>query len=114
MKFLVDENLSRRFANALTRQQPEIDVVRVPEVGLLGMDDTAVLDWAAAHNRVLITKDRATIPPLVRQRLNSGIPTPLILIIRPNAQLPAVLDMIEAVMSYLSPDDWAYPVMWIP
>lgn len=114
MKFLIDENLSRRFANALTRRQAKIDVVRVPEVGLLGMDDTAVLDWAVAHNRVLITKDRATIPPLVQQRLDLGVPTPLILIIRPNAQLPAVLDMIEAVMSYLTPDGWAYPIMWIP
>lgn len=114
MNFLADENLSRRFVNALKRHNTTINIVRVQDVGLLGMDDTAVLNWAAENNYVLITKDRATIPPLVAQRLAEDIPSPHILIIRPNAQLNAILSMIEAIVTYDLHADWQYPVRWIP
>ncbi|MFZ0548229.1 MAG: DUF5615 family PIN-like protein [Candidatus Promineifilaceae bacterium] len=114
MNFLADENLSRRFVNALKRYDPSINIVRVYEVGLLGMDDTAVLDWAVENNHVLITKDRATIPPLVAQRLDQGVLSPHILIVRPDAQLTAVLSMIQAIDSYSEYTDWRYPIRWIP
>lgn len=114
MNFLADENLSRRFVNAVRRRHPSIDIVRVQEVGLSGMDDTAVLDWAVEKNRILITKDRATIPPLVAQRLEENIPTPSVLIIRPNAQLNSILEMIEAIIQQTQATDWRYPVRWIP
>lgn len=114
MNFLADENLSRRFVNAMSRYDAAINIVRVQEVGLLGMDDTAVLNWAVDKNHVLITKDRATIPSLVAQRLAEGIPSPHILIIRPDAQLNEILAMIEAIVAYNLPTDWQYPVRWIP
>ena len=114
MNFLADENLSRRFVNALKRHNEAITIVRVQEIGLLGMDDTAVLNWAVENNHILITKDRATIPPLVAQRLAEDIPSPHILIIRPNAHLNAVLSMIEATVIHDLPINWQYPIRWIP
>jgi Aldolase/RraA len=78
------------------------------------MDDTAVLDWAFENNRVLITKDRATIPPLVAERLALDMPSPRILIIRPNAQLNEILSMLQAIVRYDDEADWQYPVRWIP
>lgn len=114
MNFLADENLSRRFVNALRRHNASINIVRVQGVGLSGMDDTAVLDWAVENNHTLITKDRATIAPLVSQRLEKGVQSPKILIIRPNASLKAVLSMIDAIVNYSMPTDWQYPVRWIP
>lgn len=114
MNFLADENLSRRFVNALRRRNAKIDIVRVPEVGLVGKDDAAVLDWASEHNRILITKDRATIPPLVSERLATQTATPPILIIRPNAHLPSVLAMIEGLIQHTAPFSWSYPIRWIP
>lgn len=114
MNFSADENLSRRFVNAIKRHNASINIVRVQGVGLLGMDDTAVLNWAVDNNHILITKDRATIPPLVDQRLTEGIPSPRILILRPGAQLNTILTMIEAIVAYNLNTDWHYPVRWIP
>lgn len=62
MKLLADENVSRRLINALRRYEATVEIIRVQDVGLQGQNDTAVLDWAAAHHCILITKDRATIP----------------------------------------------------
>ena len=114
MNFLVDENLSRRFVNALRRHISTVNVVRVQDVDLLGEDDTAVLNWALENDRILITKDRTTIPPLVEERTENGVESPKILIIRPNSDLTAVLLMIEAIINYSIPTDWQYPIRWIP
>jgi hypothetical protein len=78
------------------------------------MADAAILDWAVDNNHVLISKDRATIPPLVAQRLAEDIPSPHILIIRPGSQLNAVLKMIDTIIAFDLDTNWQYPIRWIP
>ncbi|HEY9693089.1 MAG TPA: DUF5615 family PIN-like protein [Oculatellaceae cyanobacterium] len=55
MKFLADENFDNSIVRGLLRRKPDIDVVRVQDVGLSGTDDPTVLEWAAKENRVLLT-----------------------------------------------------------
>jgi len=47
MKFLADENLDNTIVRGLLRRNPDVDIVRLKDVGLLGADDPTVLDWAA-------------------------------------------------------------------
>lgn len=44
MKFLADENFDNNIIRSLLRRQPDIDVVRVQDVGLSGKDDPTILD----------------------------------------------------------------------
>jgi predicted nuclease of predicted toxin-antitoxin system len=39
------------------RRQPDIDIIRVQDVGLSGEDDPIVLEWAAQEGRILLTHD---------------------------------------------------------
>jgi predicted nuclease of predicted toxin-antitoxin system len=61
MKLLADENLDNTIIRGLLRRNPIIDILRVQDVGLSGVDDPAVLAWAADDNRILLTHDVATI-----------------------------------------------------
>ena len=47
-----DENFNNDIVRGLLRQRPELDIVRVQDVGLSGADDVAVLEWAAQEGRV--------------------------------------------------------------
>ena len=47
MKFLADENFDNSIVRGLMRRQPDIDIIRVQDVGLSGEDDPIVLEWAA-------------------------------------------------------------------
>jgi hypothetical protein len=47
MKFLADENFNNGILRGVRRRIPELDVVRVQDVGLSAIDDIEVLDWAA-------------------------------------------------------------------
>ncbi|WP_292836721.1 DUF5615 family PIN-like protein [Nostoc sp. JL33] len=47
LKFLADENFDNTIVRGLFRLSPEIDIVRVQDLGLSGKDDPTILDWAA-------------------------------------------------------------------
>ena len=55
LKFLIDENLSWRVAEAL--QKLGIDALHIKDVGLQGKEDEIIMDYAIKENRVLLTQD---------------------------------------------------------
>lgn len=78
LRFLSDENLKGAIVRGLRHRKPDLDLVRVQDVGLDGKDDPAILEWAANENRILLTHDRATIPDhaadrIERNQLMSGV-----------------------------------------
>lgn len=114
MKYLTDENISLRFLNALQRNLPDLDVVRVQDVGLQGASDSEIVEWAGKESRVLITKDKATIPPLVSVLLESNHLVYRVMVIRPNVTIASVIEMISLIEEVGLEGDWDYPLRWIP
>lgn len=43
LRFVADENFNNDVVRGLLRRQPELDIVRLQEVGLSGADDPAAL-----------------------------------------------------------------------
>lgn len=76
MRLLADENLNGSIIRGLLRRRPDLDIVTVQQVGLSGATDPAVLDWAAAANRLLVTHDVNTIPRFATDRIEAGQPMP--------------------------------------
>ena len=74
--FLADENFNGHIYRALVRKNPDIDIVRVQDVGLSGEDDPTVLEWAATENRLLLTHDFETIPHFAYERVKQELPMP--------------------------------------
>src|SRR5262249_10961464 len=71
-RLLADENFNGDVVRGLLLRQPDLDIVRVPDVGLAGADDPDVLAWAADNNRIVITHDRATMSDHAYERLAAG------------------------------------------
>ncbi|MEA5502322.1 DUF5615 family PIN-like protein [Halotia wernerae UHCC 0503] len=46
LKFLADENFDNTVVRGIFRRSPEIDILRVQDVGLSGKDDPTILKWA--------------------------------------------------------------------
>ncbi len=65
--FLLDENVRGVLSDALVahnrRGWNRIDFVRVGDLEELPLDslDPQILDWAGRHDRILVTRDRATM-----------------------------------------------------
>ncbi|MBI2431562.1 MAG: DUF5615 family PIN-like protein [Candidatus Hydrogenedentes bacterium] len=59
-QFLADENLNTAIVPGLLMRLPELGIVRARDAGLAGLDDAAILDWAAEHGQIVLTHDRAS------------------------------------------------------
>ena len=76
LKLLLDEHISPDVAKGLRRNARGIPVQAMAEwedVNFLGQDDTACLREATAQELTLVTYDRRTIPPLLKQWAEAGL-----------------------------------------
>ena len=98
LRLLSDENFRGEILRGLRRRLPDVDVVRVQDVGLAGADDPAILAWAATEGRVLVTHDRNTIPEFAYELIRHGLPMPGVFVV--DDDLPAghaIADLLLAV-----------------
>jgi len=72
LRLLADENFNGDVVRGLRLRQPELDLIRVPDVGLAGAEDAAILAWAAVNDRIVLTHDRATMANYAYERVASG------------------------------------------
>jgi hypothetical protein len=67
-----DENFNNDIVRGLLRRKPDLDIVRIQDVGLSGADDPTILEWAAQDGRVLLTHDASTITHYAYERVRAG------------------------------------------
>jgi hypothetical protein len=72
LRLLADENFNGLIVRGLLRRKPDLDIVRVQDVGLLGADDATILMWAAQEERVLLTHDAKTLTKYAYERVLAG------------------------------------------
>jgi hypothetical protein len=81
LSLLTDEDFQGGVIRGLLRLQPELDIVRVRDVGLGGANDPTILAWAAEHGRVVLTHDRATMPRHAYERVDMGLLMPGVIVV---------------------------------
>jgi hypothetical protein len=72
LRWLADENFNNDIVRALWRRDSHIDIVRAQDAGLTGLDDEALLAWAAEGARVLLTHDVSTMTAYAWRRVING------------------------------------------
>jgi predicted nuclease of predicted toxin-antitoxin system len=76
LRLLADENFNNQIVRGILRRRPEIDIVRVQDVGLSETDDRVILEWAAQQGRVLPTHDVETMTRYAYDRVQAGLEMP--------------------------------------
>ena len=72
LRLLSDENFNGDILRGLFRRRPDLDIVRVQDVGLSEILDPDILEWAAAEGRILLTHDRETVPYFAYERVTAA------------------------------------------
>jgi hypothetical protein len=87
-----DENFNSAILRGLLRVKPDLDIVRVQDVGLTATDDPIILEWAANEDRVLLTHDAATMTKYAYERINAGKHMPGIIEVSRKVPLGIAID----------------------
>ncbi len=114
LKFVADENFNNTIVRGLLRRNPNLDIVRVQDVGLSGADDPAVLEWAAQENRLLLTHDVATITHYAYERVQSGKPMPGVFEVNRSVSISSAIEDILLLGECSLEDEWEGQVRYLP
>ncbi|MBE9064293.1 DUF5615 family PIN-like protein [cf. Phormidesmis sp. LEGE 11477] len=114
MLFLTDENFNGAILRGLIRRLPNLDIVRVQDVGLLHAADPVILEWAANEGRILLTHDVATVVSYAYQRVKQNLVMPGVVAVIATASIGRVLDDLELLIFYGEIDDYENGVTFVP
>lgn len=114
IRLLADENFNNNIVRALRRRNPELDIVRVQDVGLSGADDPTILERAAEMGRVLLTHDVSTITRYAYERAERGRPMPGVFAAARSAPIASVLQDLLLLAECSHPGEWENQVRYLP
>ncbi|MDJ1169812.1 DUF5615 family PIN-like protein [Roseofilum sp. BLCC_M154] len=114
LKLLADENFDNAIIRGLLRRNCNIDVVRVQDVGLSGIDDPTILEWAADRDRVLLTHDVATITRYAYERIEQNLPMAGVIEIPMGASIGQAIEDILLLLECSIEDEIAGQIHYLP
>lgn len=114
MRFLADEHIDLAVIRGLQRRYSGLDITRVVEVGLGGKSDPEVLEWAAAEGRVLVTKDKATVPSYAFERVGEGLPMPGVIVASRDLAIGQLIEELSLYLECVTDEEMHGQVFYIP
>jgi hypothetical protein len=114
VRLLADENFNNDILRGLRRRNPEIDIVRVQDVGLARADDPTVLAWAAAEGRIVVTHDRRTLATFAYDRVRAGLPMPGVIEVSRYLPIGQAIEELLLLVVATRDDEWDGQVRYLP
>ena len=113
-KFLADENFNNQIVRGILRQSNNVDIVRVQDVDLSGVDDPTILEWAAQQKRVTLTHDVATMVTFAYQRIEAGLSMPGLFEVSRRVSVGLAIEEIILIAECSMEGEWEGQVRFLP
>lgn len=114
IRFLADENFNNDIVRGILRRKPDLDIVRVQDLGLSGIDDADVLARAAEAQRIVLTHDVATLLALAHQRVTAGEPMLGVIAVAQSVPAGAVVEDLLLISECSDVSEWRDQVSYLP
>lgn len=118
--FVLDEHFRGILWSAIldhnARGQHTIDAIRVgdpPDLPLTTADPDLLI-WAERARRIVVTRDKNTMPGHLTTHLAAGHSCPGVFIVRKQALLPDIVDFLVAVVYASDDSEWENQIRFIP
>jgi hypothetical protein len=114
LRLVADENFNSDIVRGLLRRKPELDIVRIQDVGLSGADDPTVPEWAAQEGRVLLTHDVTTITRYAYERVKAGQSMPGVFEVSRAVPVGRAIEDILLLAECSLDGEWEGQVRYLP
>ena len=114
LRLAADENFNNDIVRGLMRRKPDLDIVRIQDVGLSGADDETVLEWTAQEGRILLTHDVSTLTHFAYERVTDGKPMPGVFEINRKVSIGIAIDDILLIAECSLEGEWEKQVCYLP
>ena len=114
LRLLSDEDVPGSIVRGLRKRHPQLDVVRVQEVGLKKTPDPEILEWAAHEKRLIFSCDVNTMTAHAFERVALGLPMLGIFVIPQRMPVGQAIKELEIIALASHPDEWRNRVVFLP
>ena len=114
LRLAADENFNNDIIRGLIRRKPDLDIIRIQDVGLSGADDPTILEWAAVQGRVLLTHDVSTLTKHAYERVAARRPMPGVFEVGPGVSVTAAIEDLLLVAECSLEGEWEGQVRYLP
>lgn len=114
LRLASDNNFNGDIVRGLLRARPELDLIRVQDVGLQRAEDPTILEWAAKNDRIVLTHDRATMPDFAYARVAAEQPMPGVFVFNDRAATRQAIEELLLVEACSEHSEWAGLVVYFP
>lgn len=114
LRFAADENFNNNIVRGLLRRNPDLDIVRVQDVGLSNVDDATILEWAAQEGRILLTHDVSTVTRYAYERVRAEKPMPGVFEVSRTVPIGRAIDDILLLAEFSYEGEWEGQVRYLP
>ncbi|MGL6139983.1 MAG: DUF5615 family PIN-like protein [Planktothrix sp.] len=114
LHLLSDENFNGDIIRGMFLRQPDIDLLRVQDVGLREVDDPEILRWAAANDRIVLTHDRATMPDFAYERLLREEQMSGLFVVNDRMPIRQAIDELLLLNDCSEHSEWKEVVLFLP
>jgi predicted nuclease of predicted toxin-antitoxin system len=113
LRLAADEDFDGAIVRGLRRRLQRLDLARVQDAGLSGAPDAAVLAWAAAEGRVLLTHDFDTLIGAAWERVREGQPMPGVVAVRQGIATGRAIAELELFVAASAEGEWEGQVLFL-
>jgi hypothetical protein len=114
LRFLADENFNNDIVRGVRRRNPAVDIARAQDEGLSATADPAVLEWAAAAGRAVLTHDVSTMTRYAYDRVRAGLLMPGVFEVSRDVPLGVAIEDILLLAECSIPGEWEEQVRYLP
>jgi hypothetical protein len=114
IRFLADENFNNQIVRGILRQNSQVNIVRVQDVGLSGVDDPTVLAWAAKEGCIVLTHDVATMTTFAYERVEAGLSMPGVFEVSRRVPVGVAIEEILLIAECSLEGEWEGQVRFLP
>jgi hypothetical protein len=116
VRFLADEDIPRAIVRGVKRRKSHLDIVRVQDVGLRTREDPEILEWAATQGRVVISRDKSSMPDHAAERIRQGKAMPGLLLVHRHWRMHVrrIIEDIIRLDERTTPEEWEHQILYLP
>ena len=112
-RFQADADLDGRVVRGLRRAAPGVDIRTANDARLAGLTDSEVLRIAADSARILVSRDRRTMP-LHFNRYVAEAQSPGVILLRKAIPISTAIEELVLIWSASEAAEWTNRLVWIP
>ena len=113
-KIIADQNFHGPTLRGLIARIRNLDFVRTEDIGLKRFQDTNILEWAAEHDRLVLTHDARTFINFAYERMAQGKDFHGVIVVPASLSIRSSIEDLAMILECSSDDEFLNSFVRLP